>query len=115
MDIYFGNFIDNSKKLGIIQTCMDMKKVCRIPESGIQQDLAGRKLLVGAKQLRKGLQNGTVRQVFLAENADPNVTEPIAQLCAQANIQPVWVRSKAELGRICGIEVDAAAAGAAEE
>ncbi len=94
---------------------MDMKKVCRIPNSGVEPNLAGRKLLVGAKQLKKGLLAGAVKTVYLAENADPNVTEPIAELCAAANIQPVWVRTKAELGRICGIEVGAAAAGTAEE
>ena len=113
--LYFGNFIDNPEILGIIQFCMDMKKVCRIPNCGVQPNLAGSKLLVGAKQLKKGLLAGTVKTVYLAQNADPNVTEPIAELCARANIQPVWVRTKAELGQICGIEVGAAAAGTAEE
>lgn len=94
---------------------MDMKRVCRIPNSGVEPNLAGRKLLVGARQLKKGLLAGAVKTVYLAENADPNVTEPIAELCAKANIQPVWVRTKAELGQICGIEVGAAAAGTAEE
>lgn len=94
---------------------MDMKKVCRIPNSGDLPDLTGAKLLVGAKQLRKGLLAGEVRAVYLAENADPNVTEPIAELCEKVHIQPVWVRTKAELGRACGIEVGAAAAGAANK
>ena len=115
MKLYFGNFIDKPEILGIIQSCMDMKKVCRIPNSGVQPNLAGGKLLVGAKQLKKGLLAGTVKTVYLAENADPNVTEPIAELCTKANIQPVWVRTMAELGRICGIEVGAAAAGNADE
>lgn len=113
--LYFGNFIDKPEILGIIRSCMDMKRVCRIPNSGVEPNLAGRKLLVGARQLKKGLLAGAVKTVYLAENADPNVTEPIAELCAKANIQPVWVRTKAELGQICGIEVGAAAAGTAEE
>ena len=107
--------IDNPKFLGIIQSCMDMKKVCRIPDSGNLPDLTGARLLVGAKQLRKGILAGQVRAVYLAENADPNVTEPLAELCERFHIQPVRVRTKAELGRACGIEVGAAAAGAAEQ
>ena len=112
---YFGKMIDNPKFLGIIQSCMDMKKVCRIPDSGNLPDLTGARLLVGAKQLRRGILAGQVRAVDLAENADPNVTEPLAELCEKFHIQPVWVRTKAELGRACGIEVGAAAAGAAEQ
>ena len=66
--------------------------------------------MVGAKQLKKAVKAGRVRYVFLAENADPAVTEPIAAQCQAKNIQITWVRSMAELGRACGIEVGAAAA-----
>ena len=114
VDIYFGNFIDNSENLGIIQSCMDMKKVCRIPYSGNLPELNRDKLLVGTKQLRKALRSGKIETVYLAENADPNVTEPLQALCAEAGIQPVWVRTMAELGRACGIDVGAAAAGVAK-
>lgn len=93
---------------------MDMKKVCRIPYSGNLPELNRDKLLVGTKQLRKALRSGKIETVYLAENADPNVTEPLQALCAEAGIQPVWVRTMAELGRACGIDVGAAAAGVAK-
>ena len=114
VDIYFGNFIDNSGNLGIIQSCMDMKKVCTIPDSGNLPELRREHLLVGTKQLRKALRAGRVETVYLAKNADPGVTEPLEALCAEAGIQPVWVRTMAELGRACGIDVGAAAAGVAK-
>ena len=66
--------------------------------------------MVGAKQLRKAVKAGRVRCVFLAENADPAVTEPLEALCAANHIQITWVASMADLGRACGIEVGAAAA-----
>ena len=66
--------------------------------------------MVGAKQLKKAVSAGRARYVFLAENADPAITEPIAEMCSQMDIQIAWVRSMAELGRACGIEVGAAAA-----
>ena len=66
--------------------------------------------MVGAKQLKKAVRDDRARCVFLARNADPAVTEPLAELCAQHHIPITWVASMADLGRACGIEVGAAAA-----
>ena len=89
---------------------MDKKKDCKIPNYGVLQNLAQGHFVVGTKQLKKAVRNSRVRYVFLAENADPAVTEPIEQLCTANHIQIIWVPSMAELGRACGIEVGAAAA-----
>ena len=77
----------------------------KIPKCG-----AGEKIIVGTKQLKKALAKGRAKVVFLAENADPAVTEPLEQLCRQQNIHITWVSSMSELGQRCGIEVGAAAA-----
>ncbi len=89
---------------------MDMKKDCTIPQYGRLPDLRKENLVVGAKQLKKAVKSNRARYVFLAENADPAVTEPIEELCRQHHIPITWVRTMAELGRGCGIEVGAAAA-----
>ena len=89
---------------------MDKKKDCRIPKCGAVPNAGGRKIVVGSKQLRKALQAGRAECVFLAENADPAITDPIAEMCGKLHIQITWVRTMAELGRACGIEVGAAAA-----
>ena len=66
--------------------------------------------VVGVKQLTKALRRGAVKAVFLAENADPILTDPIKTL-AEANGVPVhWCKSMLELGTACGISVGAAAA-----
>ena len=57
---------------------MDTKKECRIPEYGSLVNLRNQKVVVGAKQLRKAFLKNTVRWVYLAENADPAITEPVA-------------------------------------
>ena len=72
------------------------------------------KIVVGVKQLRKALLNGHARCVFLAENADPQLTEPLACQCEEKKIPITWVPTMADLGRACGIEVGAAAAAAVE-
>lgn len=89
---------------------MDTKKDCKIPKCGALPDLTHEKVVVGSKQLKKALMKGSARYVFLAENADPAITEPIEALCRQNSIHFAWVRSMADLGRACGIEVGAAAA-----
>ena len=73
-------------------------------------ELTGKRLVVGAKQLRKALNSGTAERVYLAKNADPAITEPITTLCQLNSVAYSWVRSMTDLGRACGIEVGAAAA-----
>ena len=102
--------VDISKKPRIICFCMDTKKDSRIPKCGSFPDLRREKVIVGAKQLRKALQSNRAQRVFLAENADPAITEPLAQMCEEKSIPCTWVASMADLGRACGIEVGAAAA-----
>ena len=93
---------------------MDKKKDCKIPQCGVLPDLTKEQIVVGTKQLKKAVVSGRARYVFLAENADPAITEPIEALCSGGNIQIYWVSSMADLGRACGIEVGAAAAAVVE-
>ena len=86
---------------------MDMKKK---PKCGPVPNLNNLKLVVGAKQLKKAVKNGRASYVYLAVNADPAVTEPLAELCGENHIPITWVSNMADLGRACGIEVGAAAA-----
>ena len=76
--------------------------------------LRNHKVVVGAKQLRKAFAKNTVRWVYLAENADPAITEPILAQCKLNSVPYTWVTTMADLGRACGIEVGAAAAAAVE-
>jgi large subunit ribosomal protein L7A len=89
---------------------MDTKKDSKIPKCGSLPDLTRERVVVGMKQLRKALKNDRAQRVFLAENADPAITEPLAQMCDEKQIPITWVPNMADLGRACGIEVGAAAA-----
>ena len=89
---------------------MDKLNDCIIPECGHGLDLTKFKLVVGTKQLKKALNQGSVRQVFLAANADPAITQMLEGLCQLNQTPYVWVRSMQDLGRACGIDVGAAAA-----
>ena len=93
---------------------MDTKNDCKIPECGSLKDMMNLKMVVGAKQLRKALENGRAKFVYLAQNADPAITEPIMATCELNHVSYTWVRTMQELGSACGIEVGAAAAAAVE-
>ena len=89
---------------------MDTQNKLRIPECGLAPDLRTKDVVVGSKQLRKALAKDRARQVYLALNADPAITEPIMALCEVNHVPYAWVCDMQDLGRACGIEVGAAAA-----
>ena len=93
---------------------MDTQKEVVMALSQVSEELTNKQFVVGAKQLKKALKNGTANKVFLACNADPAITEPIAALCQQNCVDFAWVRSMTDLGHACGIEVGAAAAAAVD-
>ena len=93
---------------------MDTMNDCMIPKFGDLAELAGSKIVVGVKQLRKALTAGRARAVWLAENADPAMTLPLEELCKATGIPCTWVRSMQDLGSACGIDVGAAAAAAVD-
>ena len=74
-------------------------------------ELKTQRKVVGVKQLRKSLKDGQVVRAFVAENADPRLTDPLTEECARQGVELVLVPTMAELGKACGISVGAAAAG----
>ena len=91
---------------------MDTHNEVSMAVSQVREQIDGRKMVVGTKQLRKALSAGKVYRVYLAQNADPAITEPLVSLCQLNHVEFAWVRSMTDLGHICGIQVGAAAAGA---
>ena len=89
---------------------MDKKKDCRIPQYGNDPVFPKERVVAGAKQLRKAVLSGKAKCVYLAENADPNLVQPLEMLCSEHHIHITWVATMSELGQRCGIEVGAAAA-----
>ena len=107
-------FVDFFEKKDIIIYRMDTQMNVIMALTQVTDELTKSKFVVGAKQLKKALKNGNARRVFLACNADPAITEPIAALCQLNKVDVAWVRSMTDLGHACGIEVGAAAAAAVD-
>ena len=66
--------------------------------------------VIGLKQVRKAVESGRAQRVFLAEDADAYVTEPLRRLCRAQGVPVENVPFMKELGRACLIDVGAAAA-----
>ena len=89
---------------------MDTKKDISIVKCGTMAEIRRGDVVVGIKQLKKALQASRIRTAYFALDADPTVTEPVAQMCSGSEIPVFWVKTMAELGKACGIDVGAAAA-----
>ncbi len=74
-------------------------------------ELKGARKVIGLKQLRRALGTGSVRKVFLADDADPRLTEPLAEQCREKGVELERVGSMKDLGKAGGIDIGAAAAG----
>ena len=66
--------------------------------------------VVGIKQLRKALSAGTAKKVFVAQDADPALTEPLVEQCHSAHVDVIPVPTMKQLGDACEISVAAAVA-----
>ncbi len=71
-------------------------------------ELASQEKVVGVKQSRKAIREGRARRVYLACDADPAITDPIAASCAQAGIPVETDYTLTQLGQACRITVGAA-------
>ena len=67
------------------------------------------KRVVGVKQTRRAIQEGRAIRVYLAADADPMITDPLAALCEAAAIPVEGDKTLRELGHATGIAVGAAA------
>lgn len=74
------------------------------------EELNKARRVVGVKQIRKLLPTGQVRKVFLAQDADPMLLEPLEALCMEYEVETETVQTMRALGDACEICVPAAAA-----
>ena len=102
--------VDFFGKTCIILICMDTMNIRGSAGVDDLQELRNHKKIVGMKQLKKQLLRGGVRRVYLARDADPAVTVPLAELAQEAGAEIYWVGKMHDLGRACNIDVGAAAA-----
>ena len=70
-------------------------------------ELASQDKVIGVKQSRKAIREGRAKRVFLACDADPAITDPVAASCEEAGIPVETGHTMAQLGQACRITVGA--------
>jgi large subunit ribosomal protein L7A len=66
--------------------------------------------VVGAKQVKRAINSSNIEAVFIAEDAEKKVTSNIEELCIDKHIQIIHVKTMKDLGKACGIDINAAVA-----
>ena len=64
--------------------------------------------VAGFNQSKKQIKNGNAKTVFLANDAQGGLVSEISYLCESFGVILDTTKSKEELGKLCGLEVDCA-------
>ncbi len=64
--------------------------------------------VIGTKQVKKAINKGIAKKVFIALDAEPHIIEPIKELCRQNQVEVSMVEDMVTLGNACGIDVGSA-------
>jgi large subunit ribosomal protein L7A len=67
--------------------------------------------VVGTKQLLRALEGGKVAHAFVAEDADEFIYRRVRAAAEAAKVPVTVVKTMAQLGQACRVDVDTAAAG----
>ncbi|GIN22833.1 MAG TPA: 50S ribosomal protein L7ae-like protein [Bacillus bacterium] len=66
-------------------------------------------VIIGTKQTVRALKSGHAKKVFVAQDADPRITDNIIDTAKELDVPVTKVDSMKKLGKACGIDVGAAA------
>lgn len=70
-----------------------------------------KKICVGAKETAKAIEQGLLKEVVVAKDADAHVTDPIVALCDEHQVPVTYVESMKQLGKSSKIDVGASTVG----
>ena len=73
-------------------------------------ELRSKNTVVGMRRSLKIIEAGCAKKAFIAGNVEPTITRKLLDACRQNGVALELVATKAELGKACGIDVDAAVA-----
>ena len=76
----------------------------------VQRLKAATQRAVGTNQTAKAISRGKARIIFVAQDADRRVVEPVLRAARERGLEIVEIPSMTALGRACGIAVGAATA-----
>lgn len=73
-------------------------------------DLTKDSKVVGVKQTLRALENGTAKKLYVAQDAQKQVTLRVIEIAQSKNLPIVYIDTMEELGKACNVEVKTATA-----
>ncbi|HDP74068.1 MAG TPA: hypothetical protein ENN46_03900 [Candidatus Woesearchaeota archaeon] len=71
-------------------------------ESSIRKDLAAGKLILGNREVERGIYNNSVSKVIAASNTDETILRQVSQLCSTSGVEFLHsALSNTQLGILC--------------
>ncbi len=101
--------IDTMIRLAETRAVFSLEKMSR--ENELSKLLAVSPKVVGSKQVSRGLSEGTIRCVIVAEDAECALKSKLVASAENAGVPVLFAPDMAWLGRESGIEVGASAVG----
>ena len=74
------------------------------------QELSTPNKVVGAKQVRRALKDGRAARLYIAQDADPRLLQPLVQEAVRQQVPVEQVPTMKQLGTACDIAVGSAVA-----
>ena len=68
----------------------------------IKDFLKAESIVCGIKQVKKTIQEGTVKKLYIASDADRRLTAPIVKMAENSSVPVVWVASMHILVKCAG-------------
>ena len=68
------------------------------------------KLVIGFKQVVRAVKEDKAAKIFLADDCESKISEPVEQAASQKDVPVFYVPTMKELGTMCGIEVGSSCA-----
>ncbi|MHA6253402.1 ribosomal L7Ae/L30e/S12e/Gadd45 family protein [Oceanobacillus sp. CAU 1775] len=65
------------------------------------------RIIIGAKQTQRAMESGLVSEVFIAEDANQQITQKVVNLASELDIPFQHVDSMLKLGKASGVKVKA--------
>ena len=65
--------------------------------------------LIGIKQCTKSIKNGKGTVLYVAKDAEINLTKSLIDLGIEKNVKIIYINTMKELGKMCSIDVKASA------
>lgn len=66
-----------------------------------------KKTIIGTKQTVKAMEQGLVKEVYIALDVEERIIELAVAIAQETNVPIYYVESKVDLGKACGLRIGA--------